>query len=1454
MSSVSLFGLKIRRPTKLLVLALGLLLAPAFVAGSAQRAVSSSLWSSQLWAQEGDAAARELERLRFDLKKEGMHRLIELVAMGSNPDKAATIRAAKERLTNDFVREHQNQRNVDKLIQEIFRADVEAGRLKISELKMDSWYKGNMRDAFRIKEVVADRLPLNNGYTPPVREGYLPEVGSLETRVPHSMTDLRDYLANRFTNTALDHIVKGKHPVEVHMGNVSETLSSLQGRGYTLVGEVTSSQGNYERLFMAKSPSGQVTYAITGINGLDRVRHLSSLMRYANNGQGVAPENMKIFGDINALKEANYRSFRTALESLGDPGKMALIGFRGTMRADLENRAKGQSAMEHLVDVLGANPKDGLLTRLQAERNAAPEAERAKFDRLIESIKTSNALKSGLSLSGQEVFRKAENLERFHEAERELVRMAQENPQSKILKELVADRALKLRGGRSATSYTVSRALEHGEFRAEELTVRTNKGQRSLKLINNYYGDVMGDMARALVDAGYKKVGYFGTAGGLAEGVKIGDVHVPDRIYDHSGKRVGEGLNNDLIRQLERTGAGSLGESIKTGVKLANVFSPTQETMKWLSDSRRAGMASVEVENAYLAEEIQRYNRGVSAAEKVRFMSSVMISDVPGSEHTLGNNNGSTKGKFERMVDHYIEAFGIESVELMESEKANKADQRPGRNEAERKAYELAERLMGDKAEKSVMRRANVAASLQEILTADQISRALQANLALESLGLTAEQRKLLERQLASRYTDRDVLENLKRTNAVLSKAVAEMHAKHPQFQFELRLGGGIELGRFAPNTGLVVELTGSELGRKQFQEILKKHAATYGELAPKIELGRVGERAVSVGNGRRLLVEYGALKHIHADLLLSRRGVNLHVTPGGGRVALSYASRFPQTPESVQTAKVPAELKEIRELRERLSRRGSALEMVKPTDARLKGEASRTVIDSRGQVKLLVAEGQSLSASRRVSELSRVMTFQDLITRDGLTRTLNLLDAARNGDPVANSRLQRADLKTQRALLNELPHNSPERAELARSKAILENRADPYALLRNKRGMVNWDKVKSFSKNHGLGVASFTLGLFLMELAKAVESGDRATIEAFFDGLTHTDFWASYAVFSIGAEVGSAFYGKYLQRFVKPTFVSNVLRANVALASGMLISELAMGHFNGKTFAINATGLMLSSTAVKVGLEGIKWVHNLKRMKNARRLVTALRLGSAPGWIYSGVETAVVLFFGEKISRGITRLWDRYQLSKRLRERIKDFVIASKKARSTDDPALKAALEELSSAFSAFRNAELADAILAGEELQRELAELGTEAMGKENGFVRMDKIIAADPSKFEHLRANVERMRRDHDIEMNKQAKAAMSRFQKAYDEGLRKAYEENQRGRVYRASKFDTPSRNRPESFDDEAAIYEYAASLTSSSSVRTFLRDRAALVREVKAKDRELLVTSKGASRAIGDIGR
>ncbi|MDF1661279.1 MAG: HD domain-containing protein, partial [Planctomycetota bacterium] len=194
----------------------------------------------------------------------------------------------------------------------------------------------------------------------------------------------------------------------------------------------------------------------------------------------------------------------------------------------------------------------------------------------------------------------------------------------------------------------------------------------------------------------------------------------------------------------------------------------------------------------------------------------------------------------------------------------------------------------------------------------------------------------------------------------------------------------------------------------------------------------------------------------------------------------------------------------------------------------------------------------------------------------------------------------------------------------------------------RRADGTLQWKKVAADRVlPHAGGVAHFALALFLKEMAVVVKTGDKGRIEEFFEGLATTDFFVTYGLFSAGAHAGNVAYAKYLEKYIKPKFVSGILRTNLVLATGMALPEIYHGTFSGQSFAINLAGLGLSSSAVKAGVSSIKWVARLRTSRAARlatRFSRVKRFASIGGWVYTAAETAVVLYFGDEISKAINK------------------------------------------------------------------------------------------------------------------------------------------------------------------------------------------------------------------------
>lgn len=259
--------------------------------------------------------------------------------------------------------------------------------------------------------------------------------------------------------------------------------------------------------------------------------------------------------------------------------------------------------------------------------------------------------------------------------------------------------------------------------------------------------------------------------------------------------------------------------------------------------------------------------------------------------------------------------------------------------------------------------------------------------------------------------------------------------------------------------------------------------------------------------------------------------------------------------------------------------------------------------------------------------------------------------------------------------------------------------KAEPSFLEKNlprlKDGTIDWKQLgqkaragtTAVAKQQAKGTIHFAMALFLKELAVVLKTGDQRRIEEFFDGVATTDFFIHYSLFSFSAAGGQMLYARFLEKHVKPRFVSGMLKSTVALAAGLAIPELLRGNFDGKTFMVDLGALGLSSVLVKSSLQGLSFVSRLgplgKVVNNAKKLQKYRKVAQAGAWFYTAAETAVVLIVAEDFSRRAQEYMDR--------EAVKDALKKSSKAlfEGLQDPSLSA--DELQSRLGDFDQAHRA-------------------------------------------------------------------------------------------------------------------------------------------------------------------
>ena len=131
-------------------------------------------------------------------------------------------------------------------------------------------------------------------------------------------------------------------------------------------------------------------------------------------------------------------------------------------------------------------------------------------------------------------------------------------------------------------------------------------------------------------------------------------------------------------------------------------------------------------------------------------------------------------------------------------------------------------------------------------------------------------------------------------------------------------------------------------------------------------------------------------------------------------------------------------------------------------------------------------------------------------------------------------------------------------------------------------------------------GAVQPILAEFLQKMAVAVATGDRKQIEKFADKLMTPDFYKTYGLSWISSKSTEIMYSRYLEHYVKPRSVNAMLKTRLVMATGIALPMIVEGNFKGKTFAISATSLGLSTAAVNAGVKGIVWVKDLRKARKA--------------------------------------------------------------------------------------------------------------------------------------------------------------------------------------------------------------------------------------------------------------
>ena len=526
------------------------------------------------------------------------------------------------------------------------------------------------------------------------------------------------------------------------------------------------------------------------------------------------------------------------------------------------------------------------------------------------------------------------------------------------------------------------------------------------------------------------------------------------------------------------------------------------------------------------------------------------------------------------------------------------------------------------------------------------------------------------------------------------------------------------------------------------------------------------------------------------------------------------------------------------------------------------------------------VAHTMGLRAERAAdAEAVRIVRGSErLTTRNGrpsplteaeIRSTVRLFDAT-------GSRLSDALYR----IRNGLVQGSTE-ARIRGMERALNNVPDPLAGFRRADGTLNWSRAAgSGALRFGTGASHFALALFLKELAVVVKTGDRLRIEEFFDGLMTTDFFATYALFSTGAAGANIAYGRFLERYIKPRFVSGILRQNIVLATGMALPEIYHGTFSGRAFAINVASLGLSSLAVKSGLQSISWVVNLRRADQAGRLARAAaglrRFARVGGFFYTAAETAVVLYLGDELSQAVNAWID----DRAARDRIADATatfLDSVGNDELDEAAFREALDQFGGEHVGYRNflyqplfqdeQQYMTRLQGAAEEARRLAERREQVLER---ATQLPAIRAAAIREHGSLEGYAAHLAEQDEATLDARVNEILQSYNRQRDAHMAEVYQGDRRESPYLAgvtpawvqdggltqrsdffARFVRSSRgddlreqardisgNRLQAYDDELAVLNLARRATADETRQRILSERISLVEGLRDADRRL----------------
>lgn len=433
----------------------------------------------------------------------------------------------------------------------------------------------------------------------------------------------------------------------------------------------------------------------------------------------------------------------------------------------------------------------------------------------------------------------------------------------------------------------------------------------------------------------------------------------------------------------------------------------------------------------------------------------------------------------------------------------------------------------------------------------------------------------------------------------------------------------------------------------------------------------------------------------------------------------------------------------------------------------------------------------------------------------------------------------------------------------------------DRFAEYRRADGTVDWKRAGGGAAlGFAKGTVHFAFALFLKELAIVAATGDRRRIEEFFDALMTTDFYVQYGLFVAGAKVADVAYTRYLQRFVRPTFISGVLKTNLVLATGMALPLIVEGRLEAKTFAISVASLGLSVTAVQLAASKIPAVQTIRAAQQSGALAkvgaTAGRLARLGGWVYTAVELALILTIAEEVDKAINAQVARIEAVAALAEATRALDAAVHEPAATPE-SLAAAASALRGAWIDYRNglyapveAEEAFFVHRLEKLAK-TAKLASDERNKTLEVLANNEALRANiESRYGSIDAYADYLAGGGDASVDGQLAQELADYAKKRDALFDDVYTANRRdtallgedpslGQIEGA--LSNASRNRLEAYADEAEVLiHYRSQLLDAGreDLAAVLSAELLAQQRLEQADRDLISESASGGGLLGGV--